>query len=876
MKRKRNVVNSSKVLSVVLAVGLLVSSMPGTDVAAKGKKPKIQTTKITLKVGEKKRVKVTNAKKVKWSISKKAKKIVKLSSKSKKGATLTGVKTGTAKISVTMKNGKQQVKKTLTVKVKAAGEAVTTQPPITVTQPPATSAATQSPSATAPTSSAPVQLPTEQPGTEEPTKMPATESPTDTPTEAPSIAPSEVPSEVPSETSTPTPVATVAPSQGPTEMKALDLSKFTNGSKTGTVSYDSANSQLSATNVNYFHIPLTETVENGTEVTLAIRGTYNGTKGFRVWLAGANDGNFSEQLSSTADNIQGDFTWKITLTATDSVGYLEFKGITWEDLIDELTLTGIDVSYKASDKPVATPIAMPTDIPSDKLLARATTAPGTHAVASLPLAYTDIPDMDYIRVGEDYYMVSTTMFLNPGVPIMHSKDLVHWEIISYVYDTLEDNDTTNLKNGKQCYGKGSWAASLRYNEADETFYVCFSSNDQAKTYIYTTKDIAGGTWEKHSASGTKHDPGLLFDNGKMYMVSGNGNITLEEVQLSGDSIQFSGAKTIIKKTASNNTVNIEGSHAYKIGDYYYLFFIEWPGGGKRMEWCYRTKDLTGDWEGKVVFCDDGNYSGAGIAQGGIIDTQYGDYYAILFQDHGPVGRTPVLLDVYWVDGWPMMGSDNGKASASEALDVNLTSSGEDYLYADDDFTYTENKLQLVWQWNHNPDNDNWSVTEREGYLRLRTGSLATSIKDARNSLTQRTYGPTCTSEAGIDVSNMKAGDYAGICAFQNSYGQVGVMKDAEGKTWIYYGEGTKEMTVSDTDKIELTQNTVSLKIQYNFNRNVAKFFYSLDGETWNSIGDELDMRYDLSIFMGYRTYLYNYATTETGGYVDFDYYNIYH
>lgn len=707
MKRKRNVVNSSKVLSVVLAVGLLVSSMPGTDVAAKGKKPKIQTTKITLKVGEKMRVKVTNAKKVKWSITKNAKKVVKLSSKSKKGVTLTGIKEGTAKISVTMKNGKQQVKKTLTVKVKAAGKAVTTQPP-------ATSAATQSPSATVPTTSAPVQLPTRQPGTEEPTKMPATASPTETPSEAP----------------TKTPAVTVT--------------------------------------------------------------------------------------------------------------------------------------------------TMPTDIPSDKLPAHATTAPGTHAVASLPLAYTDIPDMDYIRVGEDYYMVSTTMFLNPGVPIMHSKDLVHWEIISYVYDTLEDNDTTNLKNGKQCYGQGSWAASLRYNEADETFYVCFSSNDQGKFYIYTTKDIASGTWEKHSINGIKHDPGLLFDNGKMYVFSGNGNITLEEAKLSGDSIVFSGAKTVIKKASSNNIVSIEGAHAYKIGDYYYLFFIEWPKGGKRMEWCYRTKDLTEDWEGRIVFCDDGDYNGAGIAQGGIIDTQYGDYYALLFQDHGAIGRTPVLLDVYWVDGWPMMGSDNGKASASKALDVNLTSSGENYLYADDDFSYTENKLKLVWQWNHNPDNDNWSVTEREGYLRLRTGSLATSIKDARNSLTQRTYGPTCTSEVGIDVSNMKAGDYAGICAFQKPYGQVGVMKDKDGKTWIYYGDGSEDkMTIYSSDQIELNQNTVSLKIQYNFTKNVAEFYYSLDRETWEPIGDEMKMRYDLSIFMGYRTYLYNYATTETGGYVDFDYYKIY-
>ena len=642
------------------------------------------------------------------------------------------------------------------------------------------------------------------------------------------------------------------------------------------MTYDATTKQLQAKGVKFFHVPLPESVTAGTKVTLKIKGTYNGTLGFRVWLAASGDGNFSEQLKSTEAGISGDFEWDLSLTATDKVGYLEFKGISWQDSVDDLIIKSIDVSYKMNTIPTPTPVVMPSDIPADQVPARETAAPGVHATASLPLMYTDVPDMDYIRVGDDYYMVSTTMFLNPGVPIMHSTDLVHWEIINYVYDTLEDNDITNLQNGKQCYGKGSWAASLRYNEADETYYVCFSSNDQAKTYIYTTTDIANGTWEKHSANGTKHDPGLIFDDGKMYVVSGNGNITIQEAELSGDQIVFKdNAQTIIKKTAASNIVNIEGSHAYKIGDYYYLFFIEWPSGGKRMQWCYRSTSLTGEWEGKVVFCDDGNYKGAGIAQGGIVDTEYGDWYAILFQDHGAIGRTPVLLDVYWIDEWPMMGSDNGKASASEKLDVNLTSSGKNYIYADDEFSYTENKLQLVWQWNHNPDNANWSVTEREGYLRLKTGSLADSIKDARNSLTQRTYGPTCTSEVGMDVSQMKVGDYAGICAFQNSYGQVGVMKDEDGKSWIYYGSGKTEMTVKDADKIALEQDTVKLKIKYNFTSNTATFFYSLDGTKWNQIGGNLTMNYDLTIFMGYRTYLYNYATTQTGGYVDFDYYKIY-
>lgn len=242
---------------------------------------------------------------------------------------------------------------------------------------------------------------------------------------------------------------------------------------------------------------------------------------------------------------------------------------------------------------------------------------------------------------------------------------------------------------------------------------------------------------------------------------------------------------------------------------------------------------------------------------------------------------PVLLEVYWEDGWPMMGT-NGKQNSAKQFNVKFESSGENYIWANDDFNYEENKLQLVWQWNHNPDNANWSVTERKGYLRLKTGTVTDTIVNARNSLTQRTFGKKCTSEVAIDVTNMKDGNYAGICAFQNDYGQIGVMKEGD-KSYLYYGAGqwmsdntvVNKMEIADANKIELTQSTVYLKINYNFGTNSATFQYSLDGTTWNDFGSKLTMSYNLKVFMGYRTYLYNYATKEVGGYVDFDYYKIY-
>lgn len=821
-----------KTVASLLIAALCVSSLTGTSKQAEAKKKAtLKTKSITLKKGKSKSIKIKNKnKKYRYTFTSNNKKVAKVSAKGK----VKGVKAGTAKITVKEIIKKRKKRKLGQVKVKVTGKKVVKP--------------TNNTSSTTPS------------GTNNANNTPGTSNTGDN--SKVTATPTDHTGNV---TPTPTPTATPVSDW---KSAVLDLSSF-KASTENAVTYNKETGVLHAKDLSWFLVELPEELLSGSNVKVKITGKILGENGFRSWLAADNDTAFSD--IEVYDASEKEFTWSYTQTANDKIHAICIKGISWDSPIDDIEISKIEVEYKKATKPAPTKAPLPTDLPADLVPAKATTAPGELAVADKPLMYSDVPDLDYIRVGDDYYMVSTTMFLSPGVPIMHSTDLVHWEIVSYVYDTLEDNDTTNLLNGKQCYGKGSWAAALRYNENDKLFYVCFSSNDQGKFYIYTTDDIKNGKWKKHSVSGIRHDPGLLFDGDKSYIFSGNGNISMQEFTLTEDSINWVGSsKTVIQKASSDNIVSIEGSHAYKIGDYYYLMFIEWPKNGQRMEWCYRTKSLTDEWEGRVVFCSEG------IAQGAIVDTKYGDWYGMLFKDNGAVGRTPVLLEVYWVDGWPVMGSNGGKASATDGMKVNLTSNGESYIYADDDFDYKENKLQLVWQWNHNPDNANWSVTEREGYLRLKTGTKADTIMNARNSLTQRTYGPKCTSEVGIDVSNMKNGDYAGICAFANSYGQVGVMKEG-GKTYLYYGKGSgkKAMTVNDADKVELTQSDVKLKIDYNFTTSKASFAYSLDGTTWTTIGSNLSMAYDLTVFMGYRTYLYNYATQETGGYVDFDYYKVY-
>jgi beta-xylosidase len=487
-----------------------------------------------------------------------------------------------------------------------------------------------------------------------------------------------------------------------------------------------------------------------------------------------------------------------------------------------------------------------------------------------PIIWADVPDPSVIRVGETYYMSSTTMHLSPGLPIMKSKDLVNWQIVSYAYQTLGDNDALNLENGKDAYGQGSWASSLRYH--DGTFFVSTFSQSTGKTHVFRTKDIERGPWQETSFRPALHDHSLFFEDGRVYMVYGAGTVRLTELTPNLSGIKPGGVDQVIIQNATRAAgpsigLQAEGSQLFKVNGRYYLFMITWPRGGMRTELVFRADSLTGPWEGRVALQDQG------VAQGGIVDTPKGDWYAILFQDHGAVGRTPWLVPLKWEDGWPVLGVDR-KAPAAQAIQGRKRDVMA--ITASDEFSRTKGQpaLPLVWQWNHNPDNRCWSVTERSGFLRLRTGRLDTGFLSARNTLTQRTFGPACSGTVALDVSGMKEGDCAGLGLLQRKYGFVGVRVEGGARSIVMMSAETGTPEVAQT--VPLAQKVVYLRADCDFeNRNDrGGFDYSLDGKTWVSIGKPLQMAYTLPHFMGYRFALFHYATKLAGGSVDFDYFRV--
>lgn len=488
-----------------------------------------------------------------------------------------------------------------------------------------------------------------------------------------------------------------------------------------------------------------------------------------------------------------------------------------------------------------------------------------------PIIFADVPDMAMIRVGDTYYMSSTTMHMSPGLPIMKSKDLVNWQLVGYAYDTLASVDALNLTNGKNTYGRGSWASSLRYHNG--TFYVTTFAQTTGKTYVYTTKDIDKGPWKETSFSPSYHDHSLFFDDdGRTYLIYGAGKLKLLELNADASGVKPGTTEQVLIENASTPSgtgggLPAEGSQLFKVKGKYYLFNITWPKGGMRTVVIHRADKLTGPWEGRVGLQD------LGVAQGGLIDTPDGNWFAYLFRDFGGVGRIPYLVPVTWEAGWPVLGV-NGKVPetlalpASKGLIPGIVNS--------DEFSRKKGEapLPLVWQWNHNPDNSLWSISDRKGYLRLKTGRIDTSFVQARNTLTQRTIGPESTGATALDVANLNDGDFAGLCLLQKNYGLVGVKRD-KGQNAIVMVSASSGKAI-EVQRVPLSQKTVYLKAECDFKdrKDTANFFYSLDNKTWTRIGEPLKMPYTLPHFMGYRFGLFNYATQQAGGYADFDYFRI--
>jgi len=475
-----------------------------------------------------------------------------------------------------------------------------------------------------------------------------------------------------------------------------------------------------------------------------------------------------------------------------------------------------------------------------------------------PVIYSDFPDPDVIRVDSVYYMVTTTMFIFPGVTILKSYDLVNWEYCANAVERFDFSPCYNLE-GCNRYSHGQWATSLKYH--DGKFYLLFITLDEGG--FLCTAEKPEGPWEIKKLPRGFYDPGLFFDDdGKIYVAHGYNKIYVTEL----DSNFHPKGDDVLVFTGDIRP-GLEGTHVYKINGYYYLYCTY--GGRDGFQVALRSKNIYGPYEQKIVIRDD-SYLDTGLHQGALIQTQTGEWWSIIFQDGGAFGRFPSLQPVTWIDDWPMIGL-NGKG----VITFKKPNVGRNYpikiLPTSDEFDST--KLGLQWGWNHNPEPSKWSLTERPGFLRLKTVKAVTNLREARNTLTQRIfayYSKTFVTTATIKmhVDSMKDGDIAGLAVFQDPYAYIGI-KNKNGKKYVVMVNNG-----SLIDSTEINSSVVYLRAMAEYGTSKAYFAYSLNNNTFTKIGNILLMQFNLSIFTGNKFCIFNYATKNTGGFVDVDWFRI--
>lgn len=484
-----------------------------------------------------------------------------------------------------------------------------------------------------------------------------------------------------------------------------------------------------------------------------------------------------------------------------------------------------------------------------------------------PIIPSDYPDVDVIRVEDTYYMISTTMHFMPGAVILRSYDLGHWETVSHIYTELADTPGYHLAEGEEAYGQGMWAPCIRWHKG--IFYVVFSVNDIHKTLLYTANEITG-PWQKKEIEGFYYDCSLLFDeDDKVYMVSGNRQIWLTELKEDLSAPKPGGLHRMIFTDSEEIGLGYEGSHIYKIHGKYYVFNIHWPT--MRSESCHVSDSLTGEFTGKDVLADDMGYLSQGVAQGGIIDTPDGKWYAVLFQDRGAVGRSPVLVPMHWEDDFPVFGID-GKVPQ----ELEVESTRPDYVYAPlfDGFADLSQKNSNT-EWNHIPDK---SCVKRDAKgLHIKTNRVVNNVTHAVNTLTRRLQDPYDIVRIEIDATNLREGDYAGIVALQSCYSWIAITRkdngyalevgcrEAETDSYLPMEAATEPALIKATLPIDKPVVTLRMDVNFDHQTDEVQFYYQAENDEFAPLGEKMKLYFKLDHFTGCRAGLFVFSTKESGG-----------
>ena len=488
-----------------------------------------------------------------------------------------------------------------------------------------------------------------------------------------------------------------------------------------------------------------------------------------------------------------------------------------------------------------------------------------------PIIFADYSDPDVIRHGDDFFLTASSFNCTPGLPILHSHDLVNWTIINHAVTNLPDPRYTEVQ-----HGSGIWAPAIRFHAGK--FWIFFPTPDEG-IYVTTAEDPAGKWSEPHLLQAGKGliDPCPLWDDdGKAYLVhayaasrAGIKNILRVRPMAPDGSRLLGDGQIVFHDPASHPT--LEGPKFYKRDGWYYILA---PAGGVKTGWqvALRSRNVYGPYEDKIVLAQ-GRTDVNGPHQGALVETQTGEWWFVHFQDRGAFGRIVHLQPVTWEDGWPVMGERGEPVRAARKPAV-----GRSYPIAVPQTTdeFDSPQLGVQWQWHANHRAEWFSLSAQPGWLRLfawpRPRS-ASNLWPVPNLLLQKLPAPEFTVTSRLDFSKLAVGERAGLIVMGLDYSYLAAERTAAGFRLIKVVCRDAEHAAGEMleGEVEVPSELILLRVKVNPGA-VCDFSYSQDGKRFVSLGLPFTAREGK--WIGAKVGLFCSANSQTNasGHADFDWF----
>ncbi|MCX7984249.1 MAG: glycoside hydrolase 43 family protein [Bacteroidetes bacterium] len=500
-----------------------------------------------------------------------------------------------------------------------------------------------------------------------------------------------------------------------------------------------------------------------------------------------------------------------------------------------------------------------------------------------PVIYADYSDPDVIRVGSDYYLVASSFSHFPGLPILHSKDLVNWTLIGHAAHTYPDTSFVLPQ-----HGKGIWAPSIRYHNGE--FYIYFGDPDRG-IFMTKAKNPAGPWTPLHLVRKVVGwiDPCPFWDDdGNAYLVHAfaNSRVGIKSIlainKMSSDGLEIYD-EGIVVFVGHFSHPTMEGPKLYKRNGYYYIFA---PAGGVKTGWqtVLRSKNIFGPYEDKIVL-EQGSTNINGPHQGAWVETDVGEHWFIHFQDRYAYGRIIHLQPMKWENDWPLIGIDydgNGIGEPVSTYSKPIVKSTVQKVVPQTSDDFQSGELGYQWQWQAIPDTSWYSLTARKGWLRLYSNRInSENLWNVPALLLQKIPAPRCTTTTYLDASSLQQGEFAGVVVFGLDYGSLYVMNDGKNFTLNvgHCSDAHKKTGEIRTETITLQKPQLYLRIILwedsvinGIPQVKYKYSYSNDGKTFRDLGSTYQARE--GIWVGAKIGLFSLTTSfrKERGYADYDFF----